>query len=170
MFLSADILRSHLAYTAWASRRIVAAAAKLSPEEQTRNFQTADKSVLGTLVHIYAADRVWLSRLTGATPAAFVTEADYQFPVLENDWPALLDRWQAWARSLTDEGTQVVLAYQDTKGNPYRQPIWQLILHVVNHGTHHRGQVSGFLRALGHTPPPLDLVAYFREQLAARAN
>jgi uncharacterized damage-inducible protein DinB len=163
MFLSAEILRSHLAYTAWASRRIVAAAANLSPEEQTRNFQTADKSILGTLVHVYAADRVWLSRLTGAAPAPFVSEADYQFSVLENDWPALLDRWQKWAQALSDEGTQVVLAYKDTKGNPYSQPIWQLVLHVVNHGTHHRGQVSGFLRALGHTPPPLDLTAYHRE-------
>jgi uncharacterized damage-inducible protein DinB len=170
MFLSADILRSHLAYTTWASRRLVAAASGLSPEEQTRNFQTADKSILGTLVHIYAADRVWLSRLTGATPAAFVTEADYQFSVLQNEWPALLDRWQKWAQSLTDEGTQVVLAYKDTKGNPYSQPIWQLVFHVVNHGTHHRGQVSGFLRALGHTPPPLDLTAYYREQMSARAS
>jgi uncharacterized damage-inducible protein DinB len=52
--------------------------------------------------------------------------------------------------------------YKDSKGNPYRQPLWQLILHVVNHGTHHRGQASGFLRALGHTPPVLDLVAYYR--------
>jgi uncharacterized damage-inducible protein DinB len=35
-------------------------------------------------------------------------------------------------------------------------------LHLVNHGTHHRGQISGFLRAMDHTPPPLDLIAYYR--------
>ena len=57
------------------------------------------------------------------------------------------------------------LAYRDLKGRAYEQPLWQLILHVVNHGTHHRGQVSGFLRSLGHVPPPLDLVAYYRQQL-----
>ena len=43
---------------------------------------------------------------------------------------------------------------------------WQIVTHVVNHGTHHRGQVSGFLRTMGHTPPPLDLSFYYREQAA----
>jgi len=43
-----------------------------------------------------------------------------------------------------------------------RTPLWQILLHVVNHATHHRGQVSGFLRAMGHTPPPLDLIAFYR--------
>ena len=47
-------------------------------------------------------------------------------------------------------------------GNRFNQPVWQLVLHVVNHGTHHRGQVSGFLRAMGHKPPKLDLVSYYR--------
>jgi len=48
-------------------------------------------------------------------------------------------------------------------GNPWRQPLGQLVLHVVNHGTHHRSQVSRFLRVMGHVPPKLDLVSYYRE-------
>ena len=55
-------------------------------------------------------------------------------------------------------------SYKDLKGNPYTTPYWQIILHVVNHGTHHCGQVSGFQRSLGHAPPPLDLMAYYRER------
>jgi uncharacterized damage-inducible protein DinB len=49
------------------------------------------------------------------------------------------------------------------KGTPWKQPLWKLVLHVVNHGTHHRSQVSGFLRTLGHAPPPLDLVYFYRQ-------
>ena len=52
-------------------------------------------------------------------------------------------------------------AYSDMRGNPWRQPVGHLVLHVVNHATHHRGQVSGFLRAMGHTPPKIDLVFYY---------
>jgi len=166
MSVSADSLRAHLAYTAWASRCLVEAAAKLSPEELTRDFQTSDHSVLGTLAHVFAADRIWLARMTAESPATFISEADHRLTVLQNDWPALLARWKQWAAGLTDATAQAVVAYKDMRGNSYSQPIWQVVLHVVNHGTHHRGQVSGFLRTMGHTPPPLDLSFYYREQAA----
>jgi len=167
--VSAGVLRDHLAYTAWASQRLVKAVSQLPPEEIARDFGTSDGSILRTLVHVFAADRIWLARLNGQSPAALVSDADYQRSVLENDWPALYARWFEWARALTDESAQDAIAYSDMRGNPYRQPVWQIVLHVVNHGTHHRGQVSGFLRTLKHAPPPLDLIAYYREQAAAAA-
>jgi uncharacterized damage-inducible protein DinB len=166
MPVSADVLRNHLAYTAWASRRLLDSAAQLPTEQLTRDFGTADRSVLGTLAHVFAADRIWLARLTGAAPTALISDADRQLSVLQKDWPELHARWQRWAAGLTDENVRAMLDYKDTKGNPYRQPLWQIVLHVVNHGAHHRGQVSGFLRAMGHTPPPLDLIFYYREQAA----
>lgn len=167
MPVSADALRSHLAYTAWASRRLVEAAARLSPEELKRDFQTADHSVLGTLVHVFAADRIWLARLSRTPRPGFVSDSDYSLAVLQNDWPVLHRRWQEWARGLADPDIAADMEYVDTKGTHWSLPLWQLVLHVVNHGTHHRGQVSGFLRIMGYTPPPLDLVAYYREQKAA---
>src|ERR1039458_4735436 len=63
MFVPAEVLRSHIGYTAWASGLLVEAADGLTGEEPTRDFGTADKSVLGTLVHVFAADRLWLARL-----------------------------------------------------------------------------------------------------------
>ncbi len=169
MPVSADVLATHLAYTAWASRRLVEAAAQLAPEELTRDFQTADRSVLGTLAHVFAADRLWLARLRGGPHPGYVSDADYRLDVLLGDWPALHDRWRDWASSLTDEIVLRPVAYTDLKGRSWSQPLWQLVLHVVNHGTHHRGQVAGFLRMLGHTPPPLDLVFYYRERAAQAA-
>jgi uncharacterized damage-inducible protein DinB len=166
MSVSADTLRMHLDYTAWASRRVVDAAARLSADELKRDFQTADHNVLGTLVHVFAADRIWLTRVTGASSQSFISDADYSMAVLQNDWPALHEKWRQWAQGITDQSAQAVVAYKDLKGNPYQQPLWRLILHVVNHGSHHRGQVSGFLRAMGQNPPPLDLTAYYREETA----
>jgi uncharacterized damage-inducible protein DinB len=163
--VSVEVLQTHIGYTAWASRALVEAASGLSQAELTRDFGTADKSVLGTLVHVFAADRVWLTRLQREPKAAFITDADYSLAVLQNDWPALHARWKAWAAGLTEAETRADVSYTDMRGNPWRQPMWQLILHVVNHGTHHRGQVSGFLRTMGHTPPKLDLVNYYRDQI-----
>ena len=169
MFVPAEVLRSHIGYTAWASGLLVEAAGGLTGEEPTRDFGTADKSVLGTLVHVFAADRLWLARLKGEPLNTYPTEADYQPTVLQNDWPPLYQRWKEWADGPTDEAAQAEVSYSDMRGNPWRQPLGQLVLHVVNHGTHHRGQVSGFLRAMGHVPPKLDLVSYYRNRDVAHA-
>lgn len=165
-----DALRTHIDYTAWASKRLVDAASQLSPEELNHDFKSADRSVLGTLVHVFAADRIWLARLQNAPQPQFVTEADGSLAVLQNDWPKLYDRWKQLVAGITDEKAPAVVSYTDMKGNRWNQPLWQLVLHVVNHGTHHRGQVSGFIRALGHTPPPIDFVFYCHELLGSQSE
>jgi len=160
-----DVLRDHLNYTAWASSKLVEAASVLNPQELMRDFATADHNVLGTLVHVYA-DRIWLGRIEGNPPAQFIVpEQDMLLSVLTNDWPALHQRWKQWAALLTEDSINKDISYKSTKGDPFVTPLWQIILHVVNHGTHHRGLVSGFLRAMGHTPPSLDLAGFYREAL-----
>jgi uncharacterized damage-inducible protein DinB len=157
------LLQQHLRYSAWASARLLAGAADLSPDQLIRDFGTADKSVLGTLVHIFAADRIWLARVEGRPPAPFVDNADHSLDVLRRDWPVVLDRWNGWVARLDDEAVRTVLVYHDLKGREWRQSLWRIVLHVVNHASHHRGQVSGFLRALGKVPPPLDEIIFYRQ-------
>jgi uncharacterized damage-inducible protein DinB len=160
MSVSADVLRTHLDYTIWASQRLLQAAGQLTDEELNRDFGTADRSVLGALAHVSRADQSWLARVIGHGNPQFPTETS--LAMLQSEWPALHQRWKDWSLGLTDEAASAEIAYQDLKGRSWKQPLWQLVLHMVNHGTHHRGQVSGFLRAMGQTPPPLDLVYYYR--------
>lgn len=170
MAITLEALHTHLDYTAWASNRLVNAASSLSAEELTRDFNTADHNVLGTLVHVYAADRIWLGRILGNPPAQFMNpRQDMHLVVLQNEWPLLYKRWKEWGSGLNEDSMHAKCSYKDLKGNPYETPTWQIVLHVVNHGTHHRGQVSGFIRAMGHTPPQLDLIAYYR-QLSAQKS
>ena len=159
---SADTLRLHLDYSAWASQRMLEAASKLTEEDLHRDFKTADKNVVGTLAHAFAADRVWLGRIQGNPPPGFIDDQDRQLGTLQKEWPALQQRWKQWSGPLSDQDVLKKISYKDLKGNPYETPLWQILLHVVNHATHHRGQASGFLRAMGHTPPPLDLIAFYR--------
>jgi len=167
LMVTPQLMQLHFDYSAWASARLVGAAAELSPDELNRDFGTSDKSVLGTLVHVFAADRIWMARVEGREATKFVSRADYDLAVLQAEWPVLYLKWKAWAESLSDASLLEDCAYKDMKGNPHRTPRWQIGLHVVNHATHHRGQVSGFLRVMGKTPPPLDLVFYYREKKAA---
>ncbi len=165
MHLSASAIQHHVEYNAWATLQLLKAAAQLDENELTRDFGTADKSVLGTLVHIFRAERIWLARLQqNISGVAWSRPEDEQLPALNAEWPPLHNAWRSWANNLLDSDSERVLSYTDLRGNPWAQPVWQLLLHVVNHSTHHRGQVSGFLRALGKTPPPLDFIRFVREQ------
>ncbi|MBS1827161.1 MAG: DinB family protein [Acidobacteria bacterium] len=158
--LSRDVARIHFAYSAWASARMVEAASRLTEEELNRDHKSADKSVLGTLVHVFAADRVWYARVTGAPITKFIDESDYQLTVLQTEWPGL-HQW--WTEYLDTADLSAIISYKDMKGNSHQSPLWQILLHVINHGTHHRGMVAAMMRAMGHAPPALDEIAYFRQ-------
>ena len=162
MPVSADTLRQHLDYTAWASKRLLEAAAQLTEDEQKRDFITSDKCVVDTLAHTFAADRIWLERIQGNVRSTFISAEDRCLPRLATAWPMVHAQWKQWAAALTDQDFLGKAAYRDMKGNPHETPLWQIVLHLVNHATHHRGQVSGFIRAMGYAPPPLDLIAYYR--------
>ena len=168
MAVSVDVLRIHLDYNAWASELLVDAARRLSPDELTRDFKTSDKSVLGTLLHVFGADRVWLRRMHGHSPTVFLHPGEDNLEALSGAWPSVLQEWKDWAGELTEAQAEEPIAYRDMAGNPHVQPPWQIVLHLVNHGTHHRGAVSGVLRAMGHTPPKLDLVHYYRTVESSR--
>ncbi|MBI3210847.1 MAG: DinB family protein [Candidatus Solibacter usitatus] len=162
MSVSKETILTQLRYTAWASERLVHAAAQLSPDELQRDFGTSEKSVLGTLVHVFAADRIWMGRVNGNLPAVFVDpEKDMHLETLRNEWPPIHQSWQKWADGMTD--FSATMKYKDLKGNPQESLYWQVVFHVINHGTHHRGQASGMLRALGIVPPPIDMSYYYRE-------
>jgi uncharacterized damage-inducible protein DinB len=57
-----------------------------------------------------------------------------------------------------------VITYRAMNGSPYANPLGELLRHVVNHGTYHRGQVATLLRQLGVKPPQTDLILYYRER------
>lgn len=158
--ISPSTARLHLAYTEWATARLIGASRELSPDDLRRDFGTADRSVLGTLTHVFGADRVWLARIRGGPQER---PRDYSLEELAVEWTAVYAAWHEWAAGMTDASMADQISYRDLKGNPWVSPVWQILLHVVNHGTHHRGQVAGFLRTMGRVPPVLDLIAFYRQ-------
>jgi len=144
------------------------AARGLSPDELNHDFGTADKSVLGTLVHIFAGDRIWLERVQGLSRERLLDPGDHDFAVLQQAWPSVFQGWKDWAAGVTDaQVLEDVSFYRSTTGSMFQMPAWQIVMHVVNHGTQHRGAVLGFLRAMGKTPPKLDLIGYYFAKPAA---
>ena len=157
-------LDRHLQYTAWATSRLLKAANTIAPDQLLHDFKTSGRSIVGTLAHVFAADRIWLDRVTGRQRAAFIEDRDRDLKVLCDEWPKLHLAWREWLASYSRDLNSDAISYANLKGDPFTSTATEIILHVVNHATHHRGQVSGFLRMLGHTPPPLDLIAFYRSE------
>ena len=165
MQVDAKFLVDHLAYSQWASERSIESVLPLTIEEQNRYLYTSHHGVLGTLVHIYQADRIWLSRLDGS-PRLTLADFNETFTLetLAPTWAKIHDGLQKWSAALTQDAVTSILKYINIQGHAYELPVWQVILHVVNHASYHRGQIASMLRQLNHKPIVTDLAAYYNSR------
>jgi uncharacterized damage-inducible protein DinB len=163
--VSRAALLTHFDYTLWASARLLDAAGRLTAEELTRDMQVSHASLLGTLQHIYYADRVWLARLEMRTLAAFVDpEPGPGVDALKEHWPVVIKGLRDFVELAPEELFAQELHFKRLNGDVQRMAHWKVLLHVVNHATLHRGQVMAMLRQLGHVPPGTDYL-FFHLQL-----
>jgi uncharacterized damage-inducible protein DinB len=168
--MNTDDFRLLYDYNSWANHRTLEACTALSDEQFTRDLGSSFRSVRDTLAHICGAEWLWLERWHGRSHNSIPPASD--FPNLES----LCRRWDEIERnlldyiaSLTPEDIQRVIQYKTTQGVPQAAPPWQMLQHLVNHGSYHRGQVATMLRELGAKPIATDLILYYRER-AAKAS
>lgn len=168
--MTPDEVRSLYDYNSWADHRTLEACAQLTPEQFLRDLCSSFRSVRDTLVHILEAEHIWLQRFEGRPASALVLLDAAQFADLESvrtRWVQTEAGLARFLRGLAQADLERALAYTTTSGVPRREPLWQPLLHLVNHGTYHRGQITAFLRQLGAQPAALDMINFFRERHAA---
>ena len=149
----------HLRYSAWASRKLVESIRAVPDAEVEKPVGISHGSLLNTLTHILWADWLWFTRVAGP-----MEKPGQSREALETVWPDLQDKWVAWAEHGGDAQVNRAVEYTSIlDGKTARTPAWQIVLHVVNHATLHRGQAMGMLRQMGIAPPHTDLMNYYRE-------
>jgi uncharacterized damage-inducible protein DinB len=162
----AHTLTHHLRYNLWANERIghllmAQDDARLSLE-QKNSFTSINK----TLFHIWDAEVIWLTRLKGGTV---------------QDWPSKTFRGSktemlhGFIKNSTELLTfvekqglpfqQQYVVYKSMKGDAHESTVEEILFHVVNHGTYHRGQIITLLHGAGATQlVSTDLIVWLREQ------
>jgi uncharacterized damage-inducible protein DinB len=157
-------LRTLLDYHYWARDRVLDAVDPLTPEQFTRDLGSSFKSVRDTLAHIYSAEWAWYSRWLGTSPTSQLPPE--QFPdvaSIRRAWREQETKLRAFLDDLGEEGITRVIEYKLLSGQPGASPFWQMLQHVVNHASYHRGQVTTMLRQLGAPPAKsMDMIAYYR--------
>ena len=162
-------LRELIDYNYWARDRIFEVVAALTPEQYTRAMGNSFSSIRETLVHVYSAEWVWLSRWQGVSPSAALSPDEWpDLPSLVSSWSELEAKVRAVAGGVTEAGVGKVIEYKLLSGQPGKSPFGSMVQHVVNHGTYHRGQITTMLRQMSVAPPKsTDFITFVRERLAS---
>jgi len=161
-------IRVLFAYNHWANRRLLSAAGRLNPEDFMRDLLSSHASVRGTFVHIIGGQWVWLRLWVGEPSSEIVARCDAlwdpeKFPdvaSLEAADAALEEEQISFIESLTEERLSAHPRFKNFQGQEWELSLSEMMQHVVNHSTYHRGQIVTLLRQLGQEPPGTDFSTF----------
>lgn len=149
-------------YNEWANNHVLEAASGLSEEELGREMGASFGSVQGNLAHTVGAQIIWLARWAPPSapigmpqlPAGRVMEA------IRDAYASSHEDLRAFLVSLGPEDIDTAVSYVNSRGQRFERPLGQLMLHLANHGTHHRAETAMLLTALGRPPEQLDYLLF----------
>ncbi len=166
MTLGKELLISDVSYSAWADRRLLDACPTLTAEELDRDLRVSHTSILDTLRHICDGEKVWLDCLATTADLGSWRLPQGQAPELSLDelrqeWPHLWDGYRRWIENVSENSLSIEVTVELPGGVEPSFSRWQILRHVLEHSTFHRGQIVAMIRALGHQPPAVNRMDYY---------
>ncbi len=156
-------IRELLEYTAWANSRVLDAVAQVDAAAFEKDLGNSFPSLRATLVHVLSADWVWLARWQGSSPTGIPSAWELSsFQAVRAKWEEIQRERADFVAGLGDADLARALAYRNTRGEPFVNTMGEMLRHVVNHATYHRGQVITLLRQLGAEVVDTDLIVFYR--------
>ncbi len=152
-------LLSFLQYDKWANDRTL---------QYLRDAANLDADALKRFQHILFAQSAWMNRLKGrdGAPAQVEGDLDDAAELLQK----LYDEYLEFVSWMQEDELDSIIAYKDLKGNPHQQRVRDILMHVFNHGTYHRGQISYIVRNEGDVPMATDYIVMVREKDASEQS
>lgn len=138
-------------YNQWANQRVLGALDKQ---------QVDDEKILTIMSHVVSALFIWLSRIEGKSPAAYPLWKQYSRTELLKMNEEITQRWIKFVENTDDFNRELV--YNNYVGDPYKNDVEQIMIHLVNHSTYHRGQVALLMRQNSFEPINTDFITYDR--------
>ena len=155
-------IRALYEYNRWANARTLDAASRLRSDEFTKDLGSSYPSLRDMLAHVLSAEWIWLRRWQGTSPKALLDPAEFpSISQLRARWAEVERELAEFVAGVTEESLETTISYVNTKGERWTYPLWQMLQHVVNHSTYHRGQVTTMLRQLGAEPVATDFLVFY---------
>jgi uncharacterized damage-inducible protein DinB len=167
--MMADAIRTMYAYSTWANARILDAAERLTPEQRRADGGASFSSVHATLVHILAAQWLYLERWKGTSPPSMPGPDEFaDLAAIRERWTQIERETEQFLAGVSDDDLARVVAYLNTEGERWAYPLWQQMLHQVNHATQHRSEAAMLLTRFSQSPGWLDFLYYLDLKAAER--
>lgn len=161
-----ELLKQLAAYNVWANQRITDTILSLPEEKQKAEIVSSFNSLHTTILHIWDAESIWWQRMK--LHERFVRPSDNAKGTTRDVINGLLSQsklWEGWVSNASELSLDHVFQYYNNKKEPVKMHIYQMILHVFNHSTYHRGQLITMLRQLGiEKLPPTDFALWVRNK------
>jgi uncharacterized damage-inducible protein DinB len=159
--MKSDLIRTFYGYNTWANERILTTTAQLTNAQFVAPGSASFSSVRDTLVHTMWAQWNWLRRWRGEpNPPPFAPAEYADVAVLRARWDEIDGETDAFVARVDDATLESICRYVNSRNEPMAHPLWQLMLHQVNHGTQHRSEVAVILTEYGHSPGLMDFIVY----------
>jgi uncharacterized damage-inducible protein DinB len=157
-----EYLQQRYDYNYWANHRYFAVAEGLTDEQLHRKQGHSWDSVHAVLVHMLSSEWVWLERWNGRSPKAHLSAGEFpKLGPLKERWSQLESDMRTFIAAQTDESLQAAIKYSNFKGEAFSVPLWQMLMHVANHETHHRGELAAMFALMSVPHPEEEVIQYF---------
>lgn len=161
-----QLLQQYAAYNLWANKILLEKVSQLPKEILYKDMGSSFGSIYKTIAHLMDVESIWWQRLKLEEHVQWPgKEMDENFEEVSKKLLALSKQWNDWVTETNEKNLTHVFAYQNSKKEYFKQPVYEMLLHLFNHQTFHRGQVITMLRQNGIDKiPATDFIVFSRKK------
>ncbi len=158
------IFARYAAYNVWANQRLANCISKLSAEQANREVTSSFNSIYATVLHLWDAESIWWQRLK-MNEHLDIPSAGFSGNTNElcNNLIKQSILWSEWAEHATEAALEHEFIYRNSKKEQFKQPVHEVMMHLFNHQSYHRGQLVTMFRQVGMQEiPGFDYILFTR--------
>ncbi len=164
-----QLLQQYASYNLWANKIITDRLSQLSTDILNREMNDSFGSIYKTVVHLMDVESIWWQRLKLQEHVEWPGRTfDGNFEELSQQLLSLSRQWSEWVQNANDVNLDHVFGYQNSKKEFFKQPVYEMLLHLFNHQSFHRGQLVTMMRQNGiEKIPRTDFIVFSRNKTSS---
>ena len=160
-----EILVQYATYNLWANQRLINTINNLPEDVADAAIINSFSSIKKTLQHLNVVEFIWWQRLKLVESILPLEEKNQSAKEIGKELLSYSLQWKEWVEKSTVAAFEHEFVYRNSKKAQFKQPVYQMLIHLFNHQTYHRGQLVTMLRQVGiEKIPATDFIEWSRKK------